>query len=211
MSQPPRPPAVAASAPLSDDLDRPLYGATMGQAFARFWKKFAVFTGRASRSELWWMALIGLIVEIAFTVLDLALTGGDPSAALDLLGPGGIMSLICGSVGFQLPTRCIDVAGLKRESGHESIADPEQRVHRSLCRNLRDRQTHPFRKRASNQLLNRLNRHGQLIGVHGHRESMTRLDWKAKWLSLHHREAPRLQFRSQPATRRPRTYRQVIR
>jgi uncharacterized membrane protein YhaH (DUF805 family) len=41
---------------------------------------------------------IGLIVEIAFTVLDLALTGGELSAALDLLGPGGIMSLIWGLI-----------------------------------------------------------------------------------------------------------------
>lgn len=30
---------------------RPLYGATLGQAFGRFWKKYATFSGRASRSE----------------------------------------------------------------------------------------------------------------------------------------------------------------
>ena len=32
-------------------LSQPLYGATMGQAINRFWKKYVVFSGRASRSE----------------------------------------------------------------------------------------------------------------------------------------------------------------
>ena len=40
------------------DLDRPLYGATIGQSFVRFFKNYVNFSGRASRSEFWWMALI---------------------------------------------------------------------------------------------------------------------------------------------------------
>lgn len=35
----------------------PLYGATMGQAWKRFWRKYADFSGRASRSEYWFGAL----------------------------------------------------------------------------------------------------------------------------------------------------------
>jgi uncharacterized membrane protein YhaH (DUF805 family) len=35
----------------------PLYGATMGQAWTRFWKKYADFSGRASRSEFWFAYL----------------------------------------------------------------------------------------------------------------------------------------------------------
>src|SRR6218665_2902761 len=35
----------------------PLYGATMRQAWTRFWKKYATFSGRASRSEFWFAYL----------------------------------------------------------------------------------------------------------------------------------------------------------
>ena len=35
-------------------LDLPQYGATFGQAIARFWGKYTTFSGRASRSEYWW-------------------------------------------------------------------------------------------------------------------------------------------------------------
>ena len=38
-------------------LDAPLRGATFGQAFTRFFKKYAIFHGRASRSEFWWWFL----------------------------------------------------------------------------------------------------------------------------------------------------------
>lgn len=41
-----------------DELRRPLYGANPGQAFIRFFKNYANFTGRASRSEFWWMVLL---------------------------------------------------------------------------------------------------------------------------------------------------------
>ena len=38
-------------------LSRPLYGANFGQAVGRFFRKYATFTGRASRSEFWWVRL----------------------------------------------------------------------------------------------------------------------------------------------------------
>lgn len=50
---------------LSDDggstvvpLDQPLRHATMEQAVARFWRKYATFSGRASRSEFWFAILV---------------------------------------------------------------------------------------------------------------------------------------------------------
>jgi len=43
-------------------LSAPLYGATFGQAITRFFKKYATFSGRASRSEFWWFFLFNLIV-----------------------------------------------------------------------------------------------------------------------------------------------------
>ncbi|MDZ8170698.1 DUF805 domain-containing protein [Microbacterium xanthum] len=55
----------------SASLSQPLYGATFGQAFTRFWKKYATFTGRASRSEFWWWYLAYLLIS---TVLSIVLT-----------------------------------------------------------------------------------------------------------------------------------------
>jgi uncharacterized membrane protein YhaH (DUF805 family) len=58
-------------------LQAPLYGATIGQAFTRFWKKYATFSGRASRSEFWWWALIGFIISSVLSSIGLAIAGGD--------------------------------------------------------------------------------------------------------------------------------------
>jgi uncharacterized membrane protein YhaH (DUF805 family) len=53
-----------------DDLARPLYGATFDAAVRRFFRKYATFSGRASRSEYWWVvlfeALLGLVVYLIF-------------------------------------------------------------------------------------------------------------------------------------------------
>jgi uncharacterized membrane protein YhaH (DUF805 family) len=50
----------------------PWYGAPFLGSFRRYWKKYATFSGRASRSEVWW-ALLGyyiltLVVEIPYMV-----------------------------------------------------------------------------------------------------------------------------------------------
>lgn len=49
-------------------LDQPLYGATLPQAVSRFFRKYATFTGRASRSEYWWTYLV---LSLAFGVLGI--------------------------------------------------------------------------------------------------------------------------------------------
>ena len=54
-------------------LDAPLRGASFGQAFSRFFKKYATFYGRASRSEFWWWFLAnaiigGILYGIGFTI-----------------------------------------------------------------------------------------------------------------------------------------------
>ncbi|WP_394160829.1 DUF805 domain-containing protein [Galactobacter valiniphilus] len=55
-----------------EDLTRPLYGATFGQAIKRFFKNYVNFNGRASRSEFWWVvlgiALLQLIPGILYTI-----------------------------------------------------------------------------------------------------------------------------------------------
>lgn len=45
-----------------DDLTRPLYSATFLQAVKRFFRSYARFSGRASRSEYWWVMLFWTII-----------------------------------------------------------------------------------------------------------------------------------------------------
>lgn len=55
-----------------DDMSRPLYGASFGQAVRRFFKGYVKFSGRASRSEYWWsylfLALLGFVPGIIITI-----------------------------------------------------------------------------------------------------------------------------------------------
>lgn len=55
-----------------EDLTRPLYGATFSQAVKRFFKSYARFTGRASRSEYWWVALFSFLVMLLPLILYIA-------------------------------------------------------------------------------------------------------------------------------------------
>ncbi|HXH36948.1 MAG TPA: DUF805 domain-containing protein [Plantibacter sp.] len=59
-------PGLSTTPPVTDD--RPLYGATFQQAFVRFWQRYGLFTGRASRSEFWWWALANAIAVVVLNV-----------------------------------------------------------------------------------------------------------------------------------------------
>jgi uncharacterized membrane protein YhaH (DUF805 family) len=61
-------------------LSAPLHGATLGQAVSRFWRKYATFSGRASRSEYWWTYLFTTVTTFVAAMLP-ALT------LLIVLGP----------------------------------------------------------------------------------------------------------------------------
>lgn len=61
--------------PSAPPLDQPYYGAPLTAAVSRFFKKYATFSGRASRSEYWWWWLVSLVVSGLLQVLALA-TGG---------------------------------------------------------------------------------------------------------------------------------------
>ena len=63
-------------------LSQPLYGASLGDAVRRFFKKYATFTGRASRSEYWWWYLVSFVVTGVLQGLALA-TGGVGAIAED--------------------------------------------------------------------------------------------------------------------------------
>lgn len=65
--------AVPSTMPSAQDLDgttdprnteRPLYGAGFGVAISRFFRQYASFTGRASRSEYWWAVLAEAILAL---------------------------------------------------------------------------------------------------------------------------------------------------
>lgn len=62
-------PASPEPPPAATPLDRPLRGATMPEAFVRFFQKYAVFSGRASRSEFWWWVLANFIVGIVLGII----------------------------------------------------------------------------------------------------------------------------------------------
>ncbi len=62
------------------------------EAIRRALNKYAVFRGRASRSEYWWFALFNILVSIAAGILDSVLFGNENSvlnalATLALLLP----------------------------------------------------------------------------------------------------------------------------
>jgi uncharacterized membrane protein YhaH (DUF805 family) len=81
------------SAPLS----QPLYGASFGQAINRFFAKYATFTGRASRSEYWWVALFVWLISAALGGLIGGVgtaTGEQQADGTVAIGPVGIVLII---------------------------------------------------------------------------------------------------------------------
>ncbi|WP_306293905.1 DUF805 domain-containing protein, partial [Leifsonia sp. NCR5] len=75
----------------------PYYGAPLGAAFVRFWKKYARFDGRASRSEYWWWffvnAIVGLVLYILLLVLGLSGATTDDSGR-SVPGPGFAVGIV---------------------------------------------------------------------------------------------------------------------
>jgi uncharacterized membrane protein YhaH (DUF805 family) len=61
-------------------LDVPYYGAPITAAFTRFWRKYGVFSGRASRSEFWWWILVAFVVDIVLQIISSA-TGHTTASA----------------------------------------------------------------------------------------------------------------------------------
>lgn len=98
-----------------DNLNAPLYGATIGQAFARFWKKYATFSGRASRSEFWWVYLINSIISYAIggvwlgTAFVPALSNieTDPNATMGALASPSYIVLLVYALATLIPSLAI--------------------------------------------------------------------------------------------------------
>ncbi|WP_158865240.1 DUF805 domain-containing protein [Leifsonia sp. AG29] len=94
------PAAPAGEAPLW----APLYGATLPQAVRRFFKKYADFTGRASRSEYWWWYLVTIVVVVVLEVLSVTLGSAGGTVNADGTSTPGPL--------FWLPALLIVVWGL---------------------------------------------------------------------------------------------------
>ncbi|WEV72604.1 DUF805 domain-containing protein [Bifidobacterium sp. ESL0790] len=65
-------PTMGAAAP---SRDLPYYGCSFIEAIKRFFTKYVVFSGRASRSEYWWAQLFLFLAAIVFIILDAIIFG----------------------------------------------------------------------------------------------------------------------------------------
>ena len=75
----------------------PYYGAPFPVAVRRFFKKYATFSGRASRSEYWWWVLVAAVVGIIINIITAA--GGSAGATVaangtGVPGPGATVGLV---------------------------------------------------------------------------------------------------------------------
>ncbi|WP_159613741.1 DUF805 domain-containing protein [Glutamicibacter sp. JC586] len=64
MTSTPQTPTFQQPTNTEQPLDQPLYGASFGQAVSRYFKKYATFSGRASRSEYWFVALFTFVLNL---------------------------------------------------------------------------------------------------------------------------------------------------
>jgi uncharacterized membrane protein YhaH (DUF805 family) len=64
--------SAATPTPAGPRLDEPHYGIGPVAAIGRFFRKYATFSGRASRSEYWWVALVFFVL---YLVLGIAAFG----------------------------------------------------------------------------------------------------------------------------------------
>jgi uncharacterized membrane protein YhaH (DUF805 family) len=65
----------------------PYYGAPITAAVKRFFKKYATFSGRASRSEYWWWTLVSVFVTLLLSGLSAMMSGdgSQPGAGASLM------------------------------------------------------------------------------------------------------------------------------
>ncbi|MDR6413687.1 DUF805 domain-containing protein [Pseudarthrobacter sulfonivorans] len=73
----------------------PYYGASFPIAAKRFFKKYATFSGRASRSEYWWWMLAAVAVSIVLnTIVGLGTTAATSLGDAPTYGPVAIFGYI---------------------------------------------------------------------------------------------------------------------
>lgn len=70
-----------------------------------YWKKYAVFSGRARRKEYWFFALFNIIISLALTFID------SQTGSLDEAGDIGVLGTIYGLLVF-IPSIAVSVRRL---------------------------------------------------------------------------------------------------
>jgi uncharacterized membrane protein YhaH (DUF805 family) len=94
----------------------PHYGISFGGAIARGFKKYTLFTGRASRSEFWWWCLFTNLVVLVLGFGGIILTsryGGGTLGLLSLiLGLLSVILLAVFALGIFVPTLALTVRRL---------------------------------------------------------------------------------------------------
>jgi uncharacterized membrane protein YhaH (DUF805 family) len=104
--------------PIANALSQPLYRATLPQAVSRFFRKYATFTGRASRSEYWWVVLPIVSVQLilsGFGVNVGARTGTTAADGSVSFGAGAIIffvALVIFNLGIIVPGIAVTVRRL---------------------------------------------------------------------------------------------------
>lgn len=79
MTTPDRAPAAA---PARFD-DSPLPGARFGESIRRYVRRYAVFSGRASRSELWWVVLAHVVLVVVAYAATVGVAAGTYAVTQD--------------------------------------------------------------------------------------------------------------------------------
>lgn len=97
-------PPTAAPVPTLGEpaLDKPYYGIGFGGAVARFFKKYATFSGRASRSEYWWVYLFAGVIGAVLSALG---------QVTSVAAVAGVLSVVW-TLGTLIPTLSIAVRRL---------------------------------------------------------------------------------------------------
>jgi uncharacterized membrane protein YhaH (DUF805 family) len=118
-----QPQPLDTTAPTAPPLDQPHYGIGFGGAVARGFKKYATFTGRASRSEYWWWALFTFVTYLVLGLAAYALgiaTSRDGGRTPGLLALPLIILFAVFFLGIIVPTLALTVRRL-HDAGYSGL------------------------------------------------------------------------------------------
>lgn len=118
-----QPQPSGASRPAPPSLDLPYYGIGFVDAVKRGFKKYATFTGRASRSEYWWWALFTFTGYLVLGLLAFAVgtaTSRDGGRTPGLLALPLIILFAVFLLGILIPTLALTVRRL-HDAGYSGL------------------------------------------------------------------------------------------
>lgn len=100
--------------------DQPLPGATFAQAVGRFYGRYATFSGRASRSEYWWVSLyMSGVLMVASFLLGIAL-GDETQATGAPTGVSPFATMVLVITGFFIAASLVPALALNARRLHDA-------------------------------------------------------------------------------------------